>query len=141
MSVTIALGLVFFYNGWHSENARNAKTLKEMQRKFDETVDFRSLKNLPEWCVVFRTPIRQPTTRWLVLMLTHRTCRLVSPAAEKSDWLNNLLKKLWPKMKEAIAESIRQSLQPTLDYYRPGFLNKLAVRRCSIAAGVRAVAL
>ena len=52
MSVTIALGLVFFYNGWHSENARNAKTLKEMQRKFDETVDFRSLKNLPEWCVV-----------------------------------------------------------------------------------------
>lgn len=68
-------------------------------------------------------------------MLTHHTCRLVSPAAEKSDWLNNLLKKLWPKMKEAIAESIRQSLQPTLDYYRPGFLNKLAVRRCSVAAG------
>ena len=51
MSVTIGIGLVFFYNGWHTENVRIAKAEKDMQRRFDETVDFRALKNLPEWCV------------------------------------------------------------------------------------------
>ena len=55
-------------------------------------------------------------------------CRLITPSAEKADWLNSLLAKLWPKMREAIAASIAASLEPTLEEYCPSFLSKLGVR-------------
>jgi len=80
------------------------------------------------WCHV-RGPLRVWTAcACRVLFALVVSTRLVYPSAEKADWLNHLLSTLWPKMKEAIAESIRLSLQPTLDLYRPGFLSKLGVR-------------
>lgn len=44
---------------------------------------------------------------------------------EKANWFNNTLRDLWPYAKTATEDSVKASVSPLLDYYRPGFLNTL----------------
>lgn len=71
MSVSLLIGILFFYNGcvkhsrnqchcyhspthhhhtsWHNEQTRVQGIRKKLQHEFDHTVDFMALKNVPAW--------------------------------------------------------------------------------------------
>ena len=100
LSVTLTIAVLFFYHGWHNEAARNRKLHKLMQREFEDVLEYKHLKNIPAW--------------------------FVYPDVERANWLNEFLQKLWPQMNRAIGQSIKDSVQPLLDYYKPGFLSHLA---------------
>lgn len=45
----------------------------------------------------------------------------------KTQWLNFLVERLWPKMSEAIGDSLRWSIIPMLEANKPAFLSELGL--------------
>ena len=50
---------------------------------------------------------------------------VIYPDVEKVQWLNILLRRLWPHLKKNLAASIHGSVQPLLDSARPAFMSSL----------------
>ncbi|KAK3254932.1 hypothetical protein CYMTET_35870 [Cymbomonas tetramitiformis] len=54
---------------------------------------------------------------------------------ETATWLNQLLVRFWPNLIEPIvSQSIRDSVQPYLDQYRPAFLEQLQIDACALGS-------
>lgn len=49
------------------------------------------------------------------------------PSVEKCVWLERVLTSLWPHIAKATETSLIESLNPTLEFYRPKFLTKLTM--------------
>ena len=51
------------------------------------------------------------------------------PDTDRAEFLNNILKLLWPSVSTAIGPLAKASLNPTLEYYKPGILSKLVLTK------------
>ena len=58
---------------------------------------------------------------------------VVYPDVEKVQWLNILLRRLWPHLKTNLASSIQDSVQPLLDSARPTFMSSLGFSALNFA--------
>lgn len=54
--------------------------------------------------------------------------------AEKAEWLNATLRAVWQQAKTATEDTLKASLGPVLDYYKPNFLK--VITRTSVTTGV-----
>ena len=51
------------------------------------------------------------------------------PDTDRAEFLNNILELLWPSVSTAIGPLAKASLNPTLEYYKPGILSKLVLTK------------
>ncbi|KAG0569737.1 hypothetical protein M758_6G108800 [Ceratodon purpureus] len=64
---------------------------------------------------------------------------------EKTDWLNRILAKLWPHMNQVAEDIIKETVQPILDQYAMGIIQKITLqsirfgKKAPIITGVRFV--
>ena len=70
--------------------------------------------------------LRQMDRETLRALLLDDLPRWVSfPDVEKCNWLNVVFRSLWPYVKAAVANSLRETLQPALDASKPASMSRL----------------
>lgn len=47
---------------------------------------------------------------------------------ERADVLNGVIKEMWPFIDKAVAQSVKEAVEPLFDQYKPGFVSKIGFR-------------